>query len=306
MNIIERNKIITRHELRKISKGIELQRSNDGHYSLNPPKDVKLKGASLLYRWSVESDEGTKYLIGHTTNFSGRLTEYIGKINNPKNKSQFHRDVREFYENTKVEVIRLVDSYEDVGRAEMDEIAKYSKEKLYNQTKGGNGPTKMGKEPVSPSLFNEVMTPQKDYSISLRRKGKKIGIETTPSLKAASGIYRFLHLVTGERFVGASCNAARRAIEYGSYATAVLKGKPAKCDLAKRLAHSPQNWVFGLVAEVSPQRLGPAESLLIQKLKEEGHDLLNKNGGGGGGGPRKVQEASKALQRVARNLSIEF
>src|ERR1051325_2683646 len=133
MNITDIDKNIDIEGIRSDIKDIYLEKSDEKYKLIN--KKTSYQNVSLLYRWSITHDSGQiKYLIGHSSNLYSRLWNYIENINDPNNKSKFLQDARQFYKNTKIELIRLVDRKEDIGNAEVTEIAKYAKDLLYNQT----------------------------------------------------------------------------------------------------------------------------------------------------------------------------
>lgn len=128
--------------------------------------------------------------------------------------------------------------------------------------------------------MNPIKTPEKRYPISA-----DLRVELTPSVRGKEGIYE---ISNGEnRYVGQSCNVARRALQHACDARHPARDK-GRTKLAKALREDPQSYTFAVYPRDENMSLPEQEDFLIRRKAPS----LNTRRGGGGGAGRKRAEPS--------------
>lgn len=148
----------------------------------------------------------------------------------------------------------------------------------YNRRQGGGGGTSHALGPLPTSTCDpKTTTPQKYYPI--KRVGKRLKIEWTPSMKKANGVYMFTHKVKGTLLIGETGRTFSH--RFSEYSTAFNRPGTAKGDLplARAVRESPDK----VMAAVYPGALPGDEARFIAEKKPS----LNQNGGSGGPRPAR-------------------
>lgn len=110
--------------------------------------------------------------------------------------------------------------------------------------------------------------------------------------KGISGVYKITNKISGEFYIGATCNVGRRWTQHLACTTLPIQ----------KAIHSlgPENFIFEIIEEVSREELPEREQYWITKLGPK------YNGKGGGGKPgsflseetrKKISESQKGKHR---------
>lgn len=217
-------------------------------WDLSP--DAKKKD-NVIYQFL---DEATgKSLVGRTTQFSRRISEYEGRVKREIESGKPSEFSRAVWERPHDFSVRILEQAQTAGK--LNALEKKHIQNLnciaphgYNQNAGGGGGKKVE---ISDQAFippNQT-TPDRRFPLVKKENGN-LAFQISPATqKTGACVYSILNHASGKRYVGETENFKRRASEHTSHANhaAPKKARTKRELFYEEMQKTPRAFSIGVV-----------------------------------------------------------